>query len=95
MQNMNTELVYEPANEDHQEAWSTYDIAIASTALSLGHHLQDIDREQHPSKALFVFQRTEKLDELVDAFYADRLSTNPRELFDAHKLLKNRIYASR
>lgn len=81
-------------NQESDTIWSSYDLHIAAVAKTLGHELIDVDRSAHPNKALFVFEESEELLELVDDFYADRVSVNPRLLLDSLKLLKNRIYAS-
>lgn len=77
---------------DPANAWTTYDLGVAAALLCLGYDLLSLDRA-NPRKVLFVFYRAEKIDDVANAYVADRLELNARAFFDQLKALKNRLYS--
>lgn len=71
----------------------TFDLSLASALITEGFIITAIERTQYSNKSNFIFNRTDKLDEIVQAFWADKLSVNPKLYFDALKHLKTRIYS--
>ena len=71
----------------------TFDLGLSAALISVGYSLVSLDRE-NLRKVQFVFRRAEGLDEVVDAYWADRLDVKARRYFDATKMLKNRLYSS-
>lgn len=70
----------------------TFDLGLSAALVSVGFSLVSLDRE-NLRKVQFVFRRSEGMDELVDAYWADRLEVKARTYFDATKMLKNRLYS--
>ena len=58
----------------------------------MGYELLSLDRA-NPRKVLFVFRRTDKVDDIANAYLVDRLELNARAFFDQLKALKNRLYS--
>lgn len=72
--------------------FASSDLALAAT-ISIYFPVVIIDK-QDPRKALFVFKRSNKLDELVDKYWNKELLVEPRTYFDSIKALKARLYAN-
>ena len=75
-----------------KDCYSTSDLALA-TAISLWYPIDAIDR-QNPRKAQFVFERSPKLDSLLDKYWKQKLLIEPRAYFDQLKAIKARLYAN-
>lgn len=77
---------------ENENVFSTFDLALA-TVISLWHPLVDIDKSQNPHRALFIFERSKKLDATVDKYWKRELLIEPRQYFEQLKTLKGRLYA--
>lgn len=75
-----------------QNIFISSDLALV-TAISLFHNIEDLDR-QNPRKALFVFNRSKKLDELLNSYWKKELRIEPRSYFDQLKAIKARLYGN-
>lgn len=73
------------------EYYSTYDLALVTT-ISLYHPIDSIDKD-NPRKSIFVFKRSKKLDELIEAYYGRELKIEPQEYFNQLKTIKSRLYS--
>lgn len=71
--------------------YKTSDLQLASTLYALGYQLLSLDRS-NPRRITFVFESSESLDRNISEFYADSLLINPRRLFSASRLVKERLY---
>ncbi len=76
-----------------QKAFQTYDLGLASSLVSLGYQLADLEKS-NPRKVLFIFQKEDGIDEVIGDYWSDNLQVNARSHFDNIKMLKNRIYGS-
>lgn len=74
------------------KVFSSADLALA-TAISLHYPLEDINKE-NPRRALFVFNDSPKLQELIIRYWKGELRVEPRLFFDNLKALKARLYAN-
>ncbi|MGZ6005530.1 MAG: DUF5659 domain-containing protein, partial [Candidatus Saccharimonadales bacterium] len=72
--------------------FSTYDLALAATLVTLGHSIKGLEQSQY-GKATFIFDRTNTFDETIQAYWADGLSVNPKTYFDVLKHIKTRLYS--
>ena len=91
-----------PVDEDGNELESghfsnsthffTFDLGLSSALASVGFSLVSLDRA-NLRKAQFIFRRGDGMDEIVDAYWADRLEVKARTYFDTTKMLKNRLYS--
>ena len=90
---MSQELSYQPLYEDQDKYWSTYDLGVCFSLISLHFPILQIDREKHPRKVRFIFKRNKQLEQAVEDYFADRLSFNPRTLLDNQKMIKNMLYS--
>ena len=74
--------------------FTTYDLGATAALISSGYELMAVDKT-NPSKALFVFQREDGIEETVDDYWADRLKVKARRYFDSLKAVKNKLYSSK
>jgi len=72
--------------------YSTYDLSLASTLLAMEFRLENVDRA-NGYKSLFIFKQTPELKKSIQLYWGDLLKVSPIKLFNAQKLLKNRIYS--
>ena len=78
--------------DDHEHLFYTFDLGLSAALISVGFSLVSRDRE-NLRKVQFVFRRGDRMDEVVDAYWADRLEVKARAYFDTLKMLKNRLYS--
>lgn len=77
---------------DHTNFFYTFDLGLSAALISVGFSLVSLDRE-NLRKVQFVFRCGDGMDEVVDAYWADRLEVKSRTYFDTLKMLKNRLYS--
>lgn len=75
-----------------EQFFTTYDLNLSATLLSLGFKLEKIERKG--SRGLFYFQRRTDLLEKIDSYFKDELSISPQSLFNNLKAIKNRLYSN-
>ncbi|MFA5928557.1 MAG: DUF5659 domain-containing protein [Candidatus Margulisiibacteriota bacterium] len=73
------------------DTYSSTDLGCATGLVSLGFELFSLDRST-PSRVKFIFQKRNKLEETVEAYWADALAVNPRIYFNNLKNIKSLIY---
>lgn len=78
--------------KDKQDNYFTFDLGAAASLVTVGFELVALDKS-NSRKVQFVFHRTDGIEKVVDDYWADRLETKARALFDNIKMLKNRIYS--
>ena len=71
----------------------TSDFGLASTLVALEHQVFEFDR-RNPKRVEFIFEDSEEVSELVNAFWADSVTVSAQKLLAAQKKLKNRLYSS-
>lgn len=76
----------------NENIFATSDLALAST-VCIWFPLQDVDKT-NPKRALFLFNRHKKLDELIERYWKKELVVEPRQYFDQLKSLKARLYSN-
>lgn len=91
--NGHQEAEYVPLYDD-TNFFTTYDLGATAALISSGYELMAVDKTS-PSKALFVFQREDGIEETVDDYWADRLEVKARRYFDSLKAVKNKLYSSK
>jgi len=79
-------------NEDESQ-FRTFDLALASALVANGYTISAIERTQYGGKSSFIFDRTSGLDQVIQAYWADGLTVNPKAYFDVLKHIKTRIYS--
>lgn len=70
----------------------TFDLGASAALVCAGFELVDVDK-RNPRKALFIFQRADGIEDVVDKYWSNRLETKARAFFDTIKMLKNRLYS--
>lgn len=75
-----------------QSTFISSDLAIVA-AISLDCPIIEVDKT-NPRKAQFVFDRTSKLDSLLNRYWNKELLIEPRAYFDQLKAIKARLYAN-
>jgi hypothetical protein len=71
----------------------TNDISLSASLLCLGFELEMIDKKDR-SKSVFVFKKTDELNQAIKNYWSNKLSLNPKDFFNCLKELKTRIYSS-
>ncbi|KKR24021.1 MAG: hypothetical protein UT53_C0001G0010 [Candidatus Yanofskybacteria bacterium GW2011_GWD2_39_48] len=74
------------------QVWTSYDLGVSAALISAGFELLSLNKE-NPHKSLFVFRRTDGIEEVVDLYWSDRLDIKARSFFDSIKACKNRIHS--
>lgn len=77
---------------ESNEVFATYDLGCSSALISSGLELVSLDKT-NPRKVQFIFRRENRIEKVVDDYWADRLEVKARTFFDNIKMLKNRIYS--
>lgn len=72
--------------------FATFDLGLSAALISVGFSLISLDRA-NLRKAQFIFRRGDGMDEVVDAYWENRLEVKARTYFDTLKMLKNRLYS--
>lgn len=78
--------------DQNKTFYETADLSL-STTLSLWYPIQRIVRS-NPRKAIFVFEKTKELLNLVDAYYRDEIKVSPQTFFNQLRAIKARLYAN-
>lgn len=86
-------LQHPPAYND-DTFLSLYDLGGCASLICHGYELLAIDKK-NPSKALFIFRREKGIEEVINAYWADKLDVKARRYFDSIKSVKNRLYSSK
>ena len=73
--------------------FKTSDLSLA-TAISLWYPVEVIDKTD-PHKAIFLFKRDEKLDELLEVYWRRKLKVEPQTYFNQLKAIKARLYSEK
>lgn len=74
------------------KTFSTFDMQLACSLMTLGHELQGIYREPGSKRCSFLFDKNDQLFEHKDQFWKDALMVNARDLLNNYKHLKNYIH---
>lgn len=90
-QKQSEEYKYIPL-DDPALIWTTYDLGCSAALLTTGFELLSLNKD-NPHKSLFVFKRTESIDEAVELYWSNKLPVMARGYFENIKMLKNRIYS--
>lgn len=69
----------------------TSDLGLASALVTIEYSLVSIDRANR-SRAQFVFRHCVGIEHDIQRFWDGELLVSARHLFDAQKMLKNRLY---
>ena len=73
--------------------YQTTDLGLASSLVSLGYELHTLEKTLNPKKVRFIFRRVPSIETSANNFWNDKLALNARTLFDAQKMIKNRLYS--
>lgn len=76
-----------------EEKYATTDLGLASSLVVLGYELHTLERTINPKKARFIFRRIPTIETSANKYWNDQLELNARTLFDAQKMIKNRLYS--
>lgn len=80
-------------NVSLEKYFSTYDIFLSSTLVTLGFKIEALDK-QNKQKVEFCFIRENGLDETIQMYWARELRVEPQSFSANLKSLKNRIYSN-
>jgi hypothetical protein len=76
-----------------EEKYATTDLGLASSLVVLGYELHTLERTINPKKVRFIFRRIPTIETSANNYWNDHLELNARTLFDAQKMIKNRLYS--
>lgn len=77
-----------------KEKYATTDLGLASSLVSLGYELHTLEKTLNPKKVRFIFRRVPSIETSANNYWNDKLKLNARTLFDAQKMIKNRLYSN-
>lgn len=86
--NMSSDLNYE------QKYFSTSELALCAALICLDFSLDSLDKT-NPQRTVFIFERSEGLDQAISKFWQRELLIEPLSFFEAQRYLKSRIYENR
>jgi len=73
------------------KTYSTYDLNLATSLLTLGYKLIELDKE-NIKKVKFIFKHQKAIEQSANDFWEDKINLPAKTLFTNQKTLKNRIY---
>ena len=73
------------------EFFTTTDLTLASTLLTLGFNITGID-PSNSKRVVFYFKTTDALDGVIEAYWRKDIKVNPLELAKSRREVLNRIY---
>ncbi len=77
----------------NKSIYPTSDYTSTVVLSALGFKLLSVDRSDY-HRAVFEFQFDEKIPKVIEAFFKDELSLNPRLVLLHAKLVKDRLHAA-
>jgi len=90
MKNKTKEISYVRLDDDDKYYYCS-DIDVATTLVSKKYNLFTIDKITE-IKVVFIFERTQDIEKVVEAFWGNKIEVYPLEFATNRKNLKNRIY---
>jgi hypothetical protein len=78
--------------EDPSVVFTTYDLGVSTALLCAGFELLSVDKE-NPRKALFIFKKAQRIEDVANQYFSDKLDVKARSFFDHLKALKNKLYS--
>ena len=70
--------------------FETSELSLSSALLCLGYKLLIVEKRN--PKSLFMFERTEFIDQAIQGFWAGEVRVEPKAYFNAIKEVKSRLY---
>lgn len=77
--------------EKTNDFFKSSDLSLIAAIQLFGYQIEALDRSK-PEKIMFVIERDDKLDDLIQAFWSRSLSVEPLGYFESLKNIKSRIY---
>jgi hypothetical protein len=77
--------------ENHDYFFRTSDLALA-TAISVFGIAIESTEQADVKRTVFIFNKSDKLQDIVDRFWRGELQVEPQSYFNQLKILKTRIY---
>jgi len=74
------------------KTYSTYDLNLAATLLTIGYKLIELDKE-NIKKVKFIFKHQRGIEQSAADFWDDKINLPAKTLFTNQKTCKNRIYS--
>jgi len=73
--------------------FQTQDLNLSAVLIARGFILQNVTKKP-AGKSTFCFTGSRQLEITINEYWNNTLMVNPHEIFNALKLLKNRIYSN-
>lgn len=77
----------------NDETFETQDLNLSAVLIAKGFSLKDVNKNRE-GKATFSFKPHPNIFNTIQQYWNHELLLNPQDLFNALKLLKNRIYSN-
>lgn len=71
--------------------YETQSLPLSATLISLGISLDSVSKSSD-GKSIFVFHRSNELDQILENFWKKSLSIEPNTFWEAIRFIKSRIY---
>lgn len=75
------------------EVFQTQDLNLSAVLIVKAFKLENFEKNRE-GKATFIFSNSVSLQKTISKYWNNELLVNPQDLFNALKLLKNRIYSN-
>jgi hypothetical protein len=75
-----------------KEIYETSSLPLASFLFSSGVPLLEVCKDKHQNKKIFIFERVDILDQLLELYFRKMARVEPESYFFAIKSLKSRLY---
>lgn len=73
--------------------FQTQDLNLSAVLIARGFTLQQVIKNPD-GKSTFFFAGSKNIESTIQDYWSNNLLVNPQEIFNALKLLKNRIYSN-
>lgn len=77
--------------DEYNNFYETNSLVLASTIVCLGISLDSVIKNPD-GKAIFVFPKSDNLDQIIESFWQKILRVEPNAFFESQRFLKSRIY---
>lgn len=90
---MQRELPQVPFPKEDKNVFSSSDLGCVCSLITLRHKLLHIDKT-HSTRALFLFENTEKVVESAQMYWRGELQVDALTYFNTIKTVKSQLYSS-
>ena len=78
---------------NNNQQYSTFDLTLAGTLLSLDYQLISIDKNSDLKKVSFIFKKDQSIIDTINSYMSKQIRIEPQTLFNNIRILKSIIYS--